>query len=92
MQVSDTWTSNVFSAVAATAWVRYCGRTHLGKIRGGLTTVGVEASSAGPFVMGAGYDQFGGYHEVFWVFLVVTVPMIGVSLWATEPEKTYRDN
>ena len=45
-EVSDTWTSNLFavvsgggqglfSAVSATIWVRYYGRTHLGKIRGG---------------------------------------------------------
>jgi OFA family oxalate/formate antiporter-like MFS transporter len=98
MQVTDTWTSNLFaivagggqglfSAVSATIWVRYYGRTHLGKIRGGLTTVGVAASSAGPFVMGAGHDFFGGYDEVFWVFLVVTVPMVGIALLATRPER-----
>ena len=76
MQVSDTWTSNLFvvvagsgkglfSAVSATIWVQYYRRTHLGEIRGGLTTVGVAASSVGPFVMGARHDFFGGYDEVF---------------------------
>jgi MFS family permease len=98
MQVTDTWTSNafavamgggqgLFAAVSSTIWVRYYGRTHLGKIRGGLTTVGVAASSAGPFVMGAGHDFFGGFHEVFWVFLVMTVPMVAAAMWATKPRK-----
>ena len=98
MQVADTLTSNVFaivagsgqgmfSAVGATIWVRYFGRTNLGKIRGGLTTVGVAASSAGPYVMGYGHDWFGGFHETLWLFLALTVPMVGVSLLATTPEK-----
>ena len=37
--------------------------------------------------MGTGHDYFGGYDEVFWVFLAVTVPMVGIALFATEPEK-----
>ena len=97
MNVSDTWTSNLFAvvtgggqglfaAVAATIWVRYYGRTHLGKIRGGLTTVGVAASSTGPFIMGAGRDVFGGFGEVFWVFVAMTGPMVVAALWATKPE------
>ena len=97
-QVVDTSTSNLFAAVAggaqgcfsvvsATIWVRYYGRRHLGKIRGGLTTVGVASSSAGPFVMGAAYDLFGGYHEVLWVFVAITAPMVAVSLGATRPAR-----
>ena len=98
MQVSDAWTSNLFatalgtsqglfSAVSATIWVRYFGRRHLGKIRGGLTTVMVASSSAGPFVLGAGFDLFGGFHEVLWVFLALTMPMAVVTLWATQPAR-----
>lgn len=101
MQVYDLATSNLFavvtgsgqglfSAVSATIWVRYYGRTHLGKIRGGLTTVGVAASSAGPFVMGAARDWFGGYDEVFQLFLVMTAPMVVIGLWATKPVKGVR--
>jgi len=75
----------LLSAVGATLWVRYYGRTHLGKIRGSLATVGVAASSTGPFLMGAGHDYFGGYHEVLWVFAALTIPMVFVGLFATPP-------
>ena len=102
-QVVDTSTSNLFAAVAggaqgffavvsATIWVRYYGRRHLGKIRGGLTTVGVASSSAGPFVMGAAYDLFGGYHEVLWVFVAITAPMVVITLGATRPARIGADS
>ena len=98
MGVNDSWTSalfasvtggslGLFAAVNATIWLRYYGRKNLGKIRGGLMTIGVAASSAGPFVMGVGHDIFGGFHEVFRVFLVITLPMAGVALLATRPAR-----
>ena len=98
IQVSSIWTSHLFAvvlgggqgilmAVRATLWVRYYGRTHLGKIRGSLVTIEVAASSTGPFLMGAGHDMFGGYHEVFWVFAAISAPMIGIGLFATRPER-----
>ena len=98
MRGSDTWTSNMFagvagsgqglfSAVNATIWVRYYGRKNLGKIRGGLMTIGVAASSTGPFVMGAGHDLFGGYNEIFTVFLMMTLPMVGLAFLATRPAR-----
>ena len=98
MRVSDAWTSNMFAAVAgsgqglfsavnATIWVRYYGRKNLGKIRGGLMTIGVAASSTGPFVMGAGHDLFGGYNEIFSVFLMMTLPMVGLAFLATRPAR-----
>lgn len=97
LHVSSIGTSQIFagmmgigqgilSAVGATLWVRYYGRAHLGKIRGSLATVGVAASSTGPFIMGAGHDYFGGYHEVLWVFAALTIPMIFVGLFATPPK------
>jgi MFS family permease len=97
LHMSSLWTSQIFagvmgigqgtlSAVGATLWVRYYGRAHLGKIRGSLATVGVAASSTGPFLMGAGHDYFGGYHEVLWVFAALTIPMVFVGLFATPPK------
>ena len=97
LHVSSVETSRIFagmmgvgqgtlSAVGATLWVRYYGRAHLGKIRGSLATVGVAASSTGPFIMGAGHDYFGSYHEVLWVFAALTIPMIFVGLFATPPK------
>ena len=98
IQVSSVWTSHIFAivlgggqgvlmAVRATLWVRYYGRPHLGKIRGSLVTIEVAASSTGPFLMGAAHDIFGGYHEVFWLFAAISVPMIGLALLATRPER-----
>ena len=97
-QVEDTITSNLFSivtggshggfyAVMATIWVRYYGRQHLGKIRGSMTTVGVAASSAGPFVMGIAHDLFGSYNEVLWLFVALTAPMVLIAIAATAPRK-----
>jgi MFS family permease len=75
-------------SVGSTVWVRYYGRRHLGKIRGSLTTVGVGASSLGPFLMGAAYDLTGGYAEILWVFLSVYAPLAVVALFATPPRKS----
>jgi len=102
-QVSSIWTSHLFAtvlgggqgilmAVRATLWVRYYGRTHLGKIRGSLVTIEVAASSTGPFLMGAAHDMFGGYHEVFWLFAAISAPMIGLGLLATRPEHRVKDS
>jgi MFS family permease len=76
-------------AVGSTVWVRYYGRTHLGKIRGSLTTVGVAASSFGPFLMGAAYDLTGGYSGILTVFLFVYLPLAVAALFATPPRSSY---
>lgn len=77
----------LFMAVGATIWVRYYGRSSLGKIRGGLTTVGVAASSAGPFLMGGAYDLYGGYQEILQLFLLLTLPMVVAALFVTRPPR-----
>ncbi len=75
----------VLMAVTATVWVRYYGRAHLGKIRGSLTTIGVAASSIGPFVMGYAHDLYGGYSEALWLFAALYAPQVLTSLLATPP-------
>jgi sugar phosphate permease len=75
----------VLGMVMATAWVRYYGRAHLGKIRGTLSTAGVAGSSLGPFAMGFSYDTFGGYSEVLWVFAGLVASVSVVALFATPP-------
>jgi MFS family permease len=77
--------SGLIGAVSWTIWVRYYGRAHLGKIRGSLMTVGVAASSLGPFLMGSAYDLFGGYREILWAFAGLFAPMVGLALLATPP-------
>ena len=78
----------IYLAVDATLWVRYFGRANLGKIRGSLTTVGVAASSLGPFLMGYAHDSLGDYDFVLWIFaLVLYTPLIMITLLATPPRE-----
>ena len=97
ISISDFWSGHTFAsvmgvsfglamAVSMTVWVRYYGRAHLGKIQGSLTTVGVAASSLGPFLMGSAYDLFGGYDEVLWVFAWLAAASATAGLLATPPK------
>jgi MFS family permease len=97
-QVSDLSTSalfaialgagqGIFMSVKSTLWVRYFGRTHLGKIRGTITTVEVAASSTGPLLMGAAHDLFGSYIDILTVFSLMALPMIVIALFATPPKE-----
>lgn len=98
-QVDSSWTSSLFAvslglgqgifmAVRSTLWVRYYGRTHLGKIRGTLATVEVAASSTGPLLMGLAHDLFGSYNDILTLFAAITAPMVIVTLFATPPKST----
>ncbi len=95
--MSDFWSAHTFAAVMGvsfglgmavgmTVWVRYYGRAHLGKIQGSLTTVGVAASSLGPFLMGSAYDLFGGYDEVLWGCAGLAAASTALALLAIPPK------
>ena len=75
----------MFMAVRSTIWVRYYGRSHLGKIQGTLTTVEVAASSLGPLIMGATHDLWGSYNDILTVFALLTAFMILITLFAQPP-------
>ena len=77
--------SSLLMSVSETVWVRYYGRGHLGKVRGAVTTIGVGASSLGPFALGVAYDLSGGYEGVLWAFVGLAVPLCLLSLLATPP-------
>ncbi len=77
----------LFGAVNNTVWVRYYGRSHLGKIRGSIAMATVGGSSAGPFIMGATYDLFGSYQISLNLFIAFLVPLIIAAFWATSPRK-----
>jgi len=79
-----------FFTILATLYVRFYGRTHLGKIRGTMTTILVASSALGPFVMGFLNDQFGGYGVSLWVFAGIVTPMIFLALLATPPKTLYQ--
>lgn len=73
-------------------WVRYYGRTHLGKIRGSLTTLMVAATSVGPFLMGMAYDWFGSYNEILTAFMMMPVPLVFLALTVGTPCGTEKKN
>ena len=66
-------------------WLRYYGRSHLGKIRGSLTSIMVAATSIGPFLMGLSYDYLGGYDGILLLFILINIPLVFVTIFATAP-------
>jgi OFA family oxalate/formate antiporter-like MFS transporter len=76
----------LLGAVGNTIWMRYYGRTNLGKIRGSTWTAVVAGSSMGPFIMGATFDLFKSYTHSLWLFLGLYAPLILITLLATQPE------
>ncbi len=79
-------TQGLLGVAMSTLWARYYGREHLGKIRGRVFTATVAGSSAGPFIMGWMFDQFGSYQLSLWIFVGLLIPMVFANLWATPPK------
>jgi len=75
----------LMGSAAGTLWARYFGRTHVGKIRGSVTTATIAGSALGPFVMGLSFDSFGSYAPSLWLFLSLYVPLVIACLFATPP-------
>ncbi|TWU24707.1 MFS transporter [Bythopirellula polymerisocia] len=73
------------SVIAGTAWARYFGRTHLGKIRGTSLTAAVGASAVGPVVMGVSVDYLGGFTPSMWLFAAMAGACAVAGFWATPP-------
>jgi len=71
--------------VAATAWARYFGRAHLGKIRGISLTAAIAGSSVGPLVMGISADYLGGFTPALWFFTAMAVVISLAGFFATQP-------
>jgi MFS family permease len=80
-------TQGLFMAVGNVLWLRYYGRAHLGQIRGSVVTAIVAGSSAGPFVMGFTYDQFGDYRWSLIFFIAVLAPLAIAAFFATPPAR-----
>ena len=78
----------IISVVTGTAWARYFGRTHLGKIRGLSLTVAVAASAIGPVIMGVSADYLGGFGHSLWFFAGLSVVCALSTCWATPPSPT----
>jgi MFS family permease len=75
----------VMTIVAGTAWARYFGRAHLGKIRGTAVTSAVASSSAGPLIMGVSSDYLGGFEPSMWIFVAGAAALAVAGFWATPP-------
>jgi len=71
--------------VAATAWTRYFGRAHLGKIRGISLTAAIAGSSVGPLLMGISADYLGGFTPALWLFTGMAAVISIAGFWATPP-------
>lgn len=71
--------------VANTAWPRYFGQAHLGKIRGSIMFVVVAGSSIGPSIMGWCNQLLGSYDVSLAVFALLFTGLSGLMLFATAP-------
>ena len=71
--------------IASTAWARYFGRAHLGKIRGISLTAAIAGSSVGPLLMGISADYFGGFIPSLWLFTGMAAVISIAGFWATPP-------
>ena len=74
-------------AVGNTIWVRYFGRRHLGKIRGGSVMTMVAGSSLGPLLLGLGVDLTGSYAATLWFFLLTAILAFVATLFLRPPGK-----
>jgi len=75
----------LMSIVAATAWARYFGRAHLGKIRGMSLTAAIAGSGLGPLLMGVSDDYLGGFEPSLWLFAGTALVIAVAGIWATPP-------
>ncbi len=71
-----------------TAWPIYFGTRHLGKIKGSAAMVTVIGSSLGPFIVGASYDQLGGYDPAIRLLAGVYGVVAVAMLFAARPRST----
>ena len=78
----------LMTIVANTAWARFYGRAHLGKIRGTSLTAAVAGSAVGPVIMGISADYLGGFGPSFWLFAGMALCVNIAAYWATPPEET----
>jgi MFS family permease len=78
----------LFSGFNNTIWVRFFGRTHLGKIRGTVATAGVAGSSVGPFLLGLIFDRFGSFDPALFICATIMALLGIASIWVTPPKAT----
>ena len=75
----------LMSILASTAWARYFGRAHLGKIRGTSLTAAIGGSSLGPLLMGISDDYLGSFAPALALFTALAIAIAIAGFWATPP-------
>ncbi|MCC9607783.1 MFS transporter [Blastopirellula sp. JC732] len=74
---------------ASSAWARYFGRAHLGKIKGSSMTWIVAGSAAGPYLLNLGAANLGGYEPVLWLFTAIFASLAVACMFCTPPRVKY---
>lgn len=77
----------VMTIVAGTAWARFFGREHLGRIRGVSLTVAVATSAIGPFLMGLSVDYAGGFGPALTLYAALAAALAIAGFWTHPPEQ-----
>jgi MFS family permease len=72
-------------AQEATLLPRYYGVTHLGAIRGAITTISVAASAFGPLIVALGQSAFASYNPLLLILITVPVTATVFLLLAPDP-------
>lgn len=101
LDASSAWTLHLFGAafglgqgamvtVSATAWVRYYGRLHLGKIRGAAWSAAVAGSGVGPFLLGLSSDYYGSFEPALWTFVIMLCGLALLTPLARRPRGSCR--
>lgn len=75
----------LMTIVAGTAWARFFGRAHLGRIRGTSIMAGVGGSSVGPLLMGLSIDYQHSFSTALWLFAVFCAGVGLAAFWAHPP-------
>jgi len=81
----------LMTIISTTAWARFFGRAHLGKIRGTSLTAAVGASAIGPVIMGASADYLEGFGASLILFAAMTATLGIAAWWATPPKVEGRE-
>ena len=81
----------LMTIVACTAWPRFFGRAHLGKIRGTSLTAAIAGSSVGPLIMGVSTDYLDGFTPALWLFAGGAVGGAIACFWVVPPRMERED-
>jgi sugar phosphate permease len=76
-----------FMTTTSVIWPNYFGRTHLGSIRGVVTTGMVATAALGPLPFGWAFDLTQSYGNAVLVFLALPVACAVAALMAAPPQK-----